>query len=295
MKVLICGSRGQLGSDCVKVLQSTHDVTAKSSRDLDITNLEAVKDSLQRTAADIVLNCAAYTKVDACETEKDRAWKVNVDGPKNLAIGVSEYGGRLIHISTDYVFDGLKKPPEPYTEDDKPTPLSYYGITKFESEQVIRRITDKHIIIRSAWVFGLHGSNFLKTMLKLVLKNPGRELKVVNDQHGSPTWSYRLAQQIGKLIEVNGSGTYHATSEGHCTWYELAVYFLEKMGVEHNIHPCSTDEYPTPAARPGNSILENKRLAQEGNNIMPRWQNEVDRFVGNYREALVSEVSGTKR
>jgi dTDP-4-dehydrorhamnose reductase len=290
MKILICGASGQLGSDCAQVLQQVHEVFALSSKELDITDSSDVDRIIGNFTPEIILNCAAYTKVDACETERELAWKVNVEGPKNLAAGVTKYGGLLIHISSDYVFDGRKEPPEPYVEDDEPNPLSYYGRTKLEGEVAVMQTTDQYIILRTAWLYGIHGRNFLKTVLKLALRNPDKKVKVVNDQFGSPTWSYRLALQIAELIEKNGRGTYHATAEGDCTWYELASHFLGKMGVPHLLVPCTSEEYPTPAIRPKNSILENKRLKKAGINLMEDWSHDVDHFVSNFQEQLLNEA-----
>lgn len=290
MKILICGSSGQLGSDCLQILQEAHEVLALSLNELDITSSSDVDKVIRNSVPDIILNCAAYTDVDACETERELAWKVNVEGPKNLASGVTKYGGLLIHISSDYVFDGRKKPPEPYVEDDEPNPLSYYGRTKLEGEVAVMQATDQYIILRTAWLYGIHGRNFLKTILELALGNPDKKVKVVNDQFGSPTWSFRLALQIAELIEKNGRGTYHATAEGHCTWYELAGHFLGEMGIGHSLIPCTSDEYPTPAIRPRNSILENKRLKKADINLMKDWSHDVDQFVSNFQEQLLNEA-----
>jgi dTDP-4-dehydrorhamnose reductase len=258
--------------------------------ELDITDVSEVEAVARDFGADVMINCAAFTRVDECETEKELACKVNVDGPGNLAAAAKKQGAQLIHISTDYVFDGRKKAPEAYTEQDDPGPISYYGVTKLAAEEAIRRITDNHIILRTAWLYGIRGQNFLKTMLTLALKDPQREIKIVNDQFGSPTWSYRLALQIEKLLESGGNGTYHATSEGYCTWYGLAAYFLGKMGVPHSFVPCTTEEYPTPAARPMNSILENRRLKEAGINLMQGWKSDVDEFVSRFRERLINET-----
>jgi dTDP-4-dehydrorhamnose reductase len=290
MKILICGGNGQLGSDCVQVLQEAHEVFALNLDELDITSSSNVDKVIRDFVPDIILNCAAYTDVDACETEREPAWKANVEGPKNLASGVTKYGGLLIHISSDYVFDGWKKQPEPYVEDDEPNPLSYYGRTKLEGEVAIMQTTDQYIILRTAWLYGIHGRNFLKTILKLALRNPDKKVKVVNDQFGSPTWSFRLALQIAELIEKNCRGTYHATAEGHCTWYELASHFLGKMGVQHSLIPCTSEEYRTPAIRPRNSILENKRLKRADINLMKDWSHDVDQFVSNFQEQLLNEA-----
>lgn len=290
MKVIILGGQGQLGSDCTEILKKTHHVMSVDLDELDITDVSEVEAVVKDFGANVIVNCAAFTRVDDCESEKDLACKVNIDGPSNLAVAAKKEGSRLIHISTDYVFDGRKRVPEAYTEKDDPDPVSYYGVTKLAAEKAIRRITDNHIILRTAWLYGIRGQNFLKTMLALALKDPQREIKIVNDQFGSPTWSYRLALQIGKLIESEGNGTFHATAEGFCTWYELATYFLGKMGVSHSFVPCTTAEYPTPAARPMNSILENKRLKEAGINLMQGWKSDLDQFVSRFGKRLISET-----
>lgn len=290
MKIIILGGKGQLGSDCTKVLKEIHDVMSVDLDELDITDISQVEAAAGNFGADVIVNCAAFTRVDDCETEKELACKVNVEGPGNLAVAAKNQGAQLIHISTDYVFDGRKKVPEAYTEKDDPDPISYYGVTKLAAEEAIRRTIENHIILRTAWLYGIRGQNFLKTMLTLALKDPQREIKIVNDQFGSPTWSYRLALQIAKLIESRGHGTYHATSEGYCTWYKLATYFLGKMGVPHSFVPCTTAEYPTPAARPMNSILENKRLKESGINLMQGWKSDLDEFGFRFRDRLINET-----
>ena len=290
MKIVILGGKGQLGSDCTKVLNETHDVMSVDLDELDITDISKVVAAAGNFGADVIVNCAAFTRVDDCETEKDLACKVNIEGPGNLAVAAKNQGAQLIHISTDYVFDGRKRVPEVYIEKDDPNPISYYGVTKLAAEEAIRRITDNHIILRTAWLYGIQGQNFLKTVLRLALNDPKREIKVVSDQFGSPTWSYRLAQQIAKLIESGGNGTYHATSEGYATWYELATDFLDKMGVHHSFVPCTTKEYPTPATRPMNSILENKRLKEAGINLMQGWKSDLAEFVLRFRDRLIKEV-----
>ena len=292
MKILISGCDGQLGSDCEQVLRRNHEAVGVDLKDMNITDLRLVKEVIGHVRPDVVVNCAAYTNVDASETDRSLAWKVNVEGPRNLASMVEKYGSRLIHISTDYVFDGRKDPPEPYLENDEPNPLSYYGKTKLEGEMAVRQTTDRYFILRTAWLYGVRGHNFLKTILLLALKNPEEAIKVVNDQFGSPTWSHTLALQIEKLVQVNGQGTYHASSEGHCTWYELAKYFLETMGVPHVLVPCVTEDYPTPALRPRNTILENRRLKERGINLMPHWQEDLDQFISMFGVRLIREARG---
>jgi len=287
---MVMGGKGQLGSDCTQVLKQKNDVISLDLEDVDIALFSDIEKKIADFVPDIIINCAAYTHVDNCETERELAWAVNVKGAKNLAVCVQKHGGRLVHISTDYVFDGLKKIPEPYVEDDELNPLSYYGTTKLEGERLVRGSSERYIILRTSWMYGVTGHNFLKTMLKMALKNPKDEIKVVRDQYGSPTWSHRLALQITKLIDKNCQGTYHASAEGYCSWYELAKYFLEKMGVPHTVVPCSSDEYPSPAIRPQNSILENRRLKKMDINIMAPWQDDLDRFIADFREQLINEA-----
>lgn len=294
MKIMVCGGKGQLGSDVARILDETHTVLSIDLDELDITCDSDFERAALEFKPDTIVNCAAYTAVDACETERELAWSANVKGPENLARYVDVHGGQLIHLSTDYVFDGKKTVPDAYTETEKTNPLSYYGQTKLEGENVVRQAAKRHIILRIAWLYGARGHNFLKTMLKLAVKDPGRRLTVVNDQYGSPTWSFRVALQIRHLIQEGGIGTYHATSEGYCTWFELARYFLNQMGVSNALVPCTTKQYPTPAPRPKNSILENRRLKDEGHNLMVPWQTDIDQFVSTFKDRLIEETREVK-
>ena len=294
MKIIVTGSNGQLGTDSVQILSETHEVVAMGRSDLDITELTSVEQVVERFRPAVILNCAAYTRVDDCEEQRALAFAVNVSGPKNLALCAQKYGGKLIHISTDYVFDGARTVPNPYVEDDEPAPVSYYGQTKLESERVIRDVTDRWIIVRTAWVYGAVGRNFPKTILRLALKEPQREIRVVNDQFGSPTWSFRLARQIERLIEVDGRGIYHAAAEGYCTWYEAAATFLKLIGVAQKVSPCTSDQYPTRAVRPGNSIMDNHRLKAEGINCMRHWKEDLEQFVTLFRDRLIHEALGER-
>jgi dTDP-4-dehydrorhamnose reductase len=291
VKVMITGAKGQLGNDCAHIFGKTNQIIAVDLEELDITRAAEVDTFVAKTQPDLIINCAAHTGVDACETEKESAWAANVSGPRNLAESVNRWGGHLVHISTDYVFDGRKPTSECYVEEDGPNPLSYYGKTKLEGENAVRNATERHTILRTAWLYGAKGHNFLKTMLKLARANPDGELKVVNDQFGSPTWSYRLALQIEKLVEKGARGIYHATAEGVCTWYELADCFLNKMEVPHRLVSCTSDEFPTAAVRPINSILENRRLKEAGINVMAPWQDDVAYFVEKFGKQLLRETA----
>jgi len=293
MKIVLIGKNGQLGSDCWEVLRGDHELVALGSRELDITQAPQVEAMVRQERPELVLNCAAYTKVDACEQERDLAYAINVAGPRHLAASLARQGGRLLHISTDYVFDGRKPVPTPYREDDPVAPLSYYAQTKAAAEEAIRQEMDDYMIVRTAWMYGRRGHNFLKTMLRLALQEPPVPIRVVNDQFGSPTWSYRLAQQLAALIAAGGQGIYHATAEGYTTWYGLATTFFQAMGLDISVTPITTAEYPTPARRPQNSILENQRLKDQGLNLMRPWQDDLQEFVSLYREALYQEIRGT--
>ncbi len=290
MKIVIIGSSGQLGSDCCKVLSKNHDAVGCDVPHIDIGNQDNVDEYLTSMQPDVIINCAAYTAVDACESELQLSWKVNAEGPKNIAQAAARLNARLIHISTDYVFDGNKPAPEPYIETDLPNPLSQYGKSKLAGEEAVIQHVANHAILRTAWLYSSTGRNFLKTMLKLAVTTPDRELQVVNDQHGSLTWSYTLAQQISTLLASELTGIMHATSEGYSSWYGAARYFLDAMQVPYTMSPCTTEEYPTPAHRPANSILENKILKEVGISTFRSWQEDIDAFVAQNREQLLAEV-----
>jgi dTDP-4-dehydrorhamnose reductase len=292
MKILLTGKNGLLGRDCLEVFQGRHEVLALGHRELDITDLAKVEETVSRFRPDAIINCAAFTQVDLCETERDAAVQGNITGPRNLALSAAHHEALLVHVSSDYVFDGMKPPPNPYLEGDPTGPLSWYGHTKLEGELAIKGISDRHVIVRTAWLYGWHGPNFLKKILKLALSPQIPELKVVNDQFGSPTWSYRLAQQLARLVEAGGQGLYHASAEGYCTCYELTRHYQASLGVDKTVRPCPTSDYPTPAVRPKNSILENRRLKDEGLNLMRPWQEDVDEFVDAFGEDLLEEVRG---
>jgi len=294
MRILLTGSSGQLGSECKEVLKSDYEVIAPDKIEFDITSWDNVIASINQLSPDIILNCAAFTKVDECETERKVSERINVEGTRNLAQVAARYDKIIVHISSDFVFNGRKRLPQPYFEDDHMNPPSFYGFTKMESEMAVKQNAPNYIIIRAGWLYGIKGDNFLKNMLKLALKRDKKSLYVVNDQFGSPTWSYRLAQQIKLLIDNGKEGVYHATSEGYCSRYEWARYFLEKMEIKIPVSSCGTKDYPMPAIRPLNSILENRQLKREGLNIMPNWQKDLDIFIDKYGEKLLKGEEETR-
>ncbi len=291
MKILISGGRGQLGHDVTRLLTLKHEVHSLGSSELDIGNREQVQEVLSIIDPEVVINCAAYTAVDNCETEKELAWRVNAQGPRNLAEGMKTTGGRLIHISTDYVFNGEKAVNKSYHEGDPVAPLSEYGRSKLAGEEAIADTCSNYLILRTAWLYGMKGGNFLKTMLRLALADPKRTLKVVNDQHGSLTWTATLARQIEAVLSPTLQGVAHATAEGSSTWYEGACYFLEAMEIPYSLSPCTTAEYPTPAHRPANSILENTVLKQAGISSFGSWQEDIRAYIGLNREQLIEEAT----
>ncbi|WP_457577724.1 dTDP-4-dehydrorhamnose reductase [Desulfomarina sp.] len=290
MKIAIIGTNGQLGSDCADLLGTSHETIGCDIPHVDITNPDSIIPFLTDARPEVIINCAAYTAVDGCEEETSLAWKVNAEGPAHLAKAAAELGSRLIHVSTDYVFDGNRKVPQPYLETDKPNPLSQYGKSKLAGEEAVLAHAGDSVILRTAWLYSATGKNFLKTMLRLALADPGRELKVVDDQFGSLTWSYTLALQIDKLLDSRLTGIMHTTAEGYSSWYEAARYFLDRMEVPYSMRPCTTAEYPTPAHRPANSILENSVLKKEGISVFRSWQEDINRFVEKHREALLEEA-----
>jgi len=290
MKILIIGSGGQLGTDCVNILQNNYEIVPIDYPQIDIGSRTSVEDVLRASVPNIIINCAAYTAVDKCETEQEAAWKINADGPRYIAECAATQGCRIIHISTDYVFDGKKDLPKPYVEDDQVNPLSEYGRSKLAGEQITLEFAPDAIILRTAWLYSAHGPNFLKTMLRLALSDPRRPFNVVNDQFGSLTWSYTLARQIERLLDLSLTGILHTTSEGHSSWYEAACYFLAKMAVPHSFVPCTTAEYPTPAHRPTNSILSNTVLDHNNLSVFRSWQEDVDLLVATHKNMLLEEA-----
>lgn len=290
MKILLTGAKGQLGSECKEVMKNDYEIIDTDLEEFDITSWDNVILTISQLSPDIILNCAAFTNVDECETKRRESERINVEGPRNLAQGAARYEKVIVHISSDFVFNGRKRLPQPYFEDDPMSPLSFYGVTKMESETAVKQNTLNYILIRTGWLYGIRGDNFIKRILALALQKDRESLRVVNDQFGSPTWSFRLAQQIKVLIDKGKEGVYHATSEGYCSRYEWVQYVLERMDIKIPVLPCTSDEYPTPAKRPANSILENRQLKTEGLNIMPSWQKDLDTFLDTYGETLVKDA-----
>jgi len=294
MKILLLGSNGMLGSDCNAVLSKEFEVIAPDKNELDIIRWDVVIEKMQEIAPDIVLNCAAFTDVDACETEHFTVRKINVEGPRNLAQGCARFNCKLIHISSDYVFSGLKTIPQPYFEDDPMSPISAYGKSKMESEVAVRENVGNYIIIRSAWLYGHHGKNFITSIVRQAMADKKKPLSVVNDQYGSPTWTHRLALQIREFVKTDARGTYHATSEGYCTRYEYACRILERLKIKRTVVPLSLKEITEGARRPSNCILENRLLKKLNIALMPEWEKDLDTYLEAYGKEYVKQAKAGK-
>lgn len=290
MRILLAGGSGLLGRECLEVLSESHQVWAPDRRQLDITLWGQVQEAVSAFRPEVILNCAAFSQVDLCETERELAYEINAVGPRHLARAAARQGGLMVHISTDYVFDGQKPSPEPYLEEDAANPLCWYGKTKLEGEQAVREEAPRHLIVRTAWLYGRRGQNFLKLILKLALDPKVPEIRVVADQYGSPTWAYRLARQLTRLLEAEAEGLFHASAEGYCSRYEQAAFFLEQLKIEKPLRPCASWEFPAAATRPLNSILENRRLKLAGLNLMRPWQEDLATFAATHGADLLREA-----
>ena len=277
MKILITGAYGMLGSDLREVLKN-HELIVTGSKDLDITNEENVIDFIDENSPEVVINAAAYTAVDDCETNYDEAYAVNAIGPKNLAVACKKQDIPLVHISTDYVFDGSKR--TPLLENDALGPQSAYGKTKLEGEKFIQEYTDKYFILRTAWLYGIHGNNFVQTMLSLAENHD--EITVVDDQIGSPTYSLDLAVSIANLLNSDKYGIYHLTNEGECSWYEFSKRIFELSDVDVKVLPVTTEEFPRPAPRPHYSVLSNQKWIKAGFPPMRKYEEALSDYLSLY-------------
>ena len=281
MKIMITGAGGQLGQDCQKAL-SHHELFCLSRSELDIADAAAVSAAVAAVRPDALVNCAAYTKVDAAESDTANCRRGNTIGPMVLSQACSAAGARLIHISTDYVFDGSLPPPAAYHEEHPARPLGVYGASKLAGEKHVLAFP-RGTVVRTAWLYGDKGPNFLLSILQRALQAPGSPLRVVDDQHGAPTWSLRLAQQIAVILDAGApDGLYHATAHGAATWYQVATAFFSLLELDHKIEPIPTSAYPTPARRPANSRLENRKLGALGLDIMAAWREELEIFTAQH-------------
>ncbi len=276
MKVLIVGCLGMLGSDLMTRFGSCHQVRGVDQQEMDITRPEQFLEQIQDFRPDVVINAAALTKVDYCETNQREAFLVNGEGAGNLAKAAACCGALMVHYSTDYIFDGLKA--GAYLEEDAPNPPSIYGKSKLLGEQLVRHHCADHLILRTSWLFGRNGPNFIRTIVDLAQK--GTPLRVVNDQRGSPSYSEDVASHTLRMVEAGCRSTYHVTNSGSCTWYELALHALECMGLKDiPVTPVATRDFPRPAPRPANSILADSQLERNGVPPLRPWQGAVREYL----------------
>lgn len=276
MKVFVTGVRGQLGYDVVNELEKRGiDAIGVDIQEMDITNAESVNTVIGEAAPDAVIHCAAYTAVDAAEDNAELCRKVNAEGTQNIANMCKTLDIPMIYISTDYVFDGQGE--RPWEPDDERNPLNVYGQTKYEGELAVQNTLEKYFIVRIAWVFGVNGKNFVKTMLNLGKTRD--HLTVVNDQFGSPTYTYDLAKLLVDMVLTDKYGFYHATNEGICTWYEFACEIFRQAGLNVKVDPVSADQYPAKAKRPSNSRMSKEKLTENGFEKLPAWQDALQRYL----------------
>ncbi len=281
MKVLVTGVGGQLGYDVVNELEKRSitalgtDIQGTNIQKMDSTDAQSVETVIRDFAPDAVIHCAAYTAVDAAEENEALCRKINVDGTQNIANVCKALDIKMIYISTDYVFGGQGE--RPWEPDDEKDPQSVYGQTKYEGELAVQNTLEKYFIVRIAWVFGLNGKNFIKTMLNL--SKTHNRLTVVNDQFGSPTYTYDLAKLLVDMVQTDKYGVYHATNEGVCSWYEFACAIFKAAGIEMEVVPVTTAEYGAKAARPYNSRMSKEKLTENGFERLPSWQDALERYL----------------
>lgn len=290
MKVLITGAKGQLGKQITNILRNGQSEIGKLPKEyenveiigvdvdvLDITDINAVRSYLTDVKPEIIINCAAYTNVDACESNEDLAFKINALGPRNLAIISNEVNAKVVHVSTDYVFSG--EGTVPFKEYDETTPVSVYGKTKLAGEKFVREIADKYYIIRTAWLYGYEGSNFVYTIIKA-----GKEkgyLTVVDDQRGNPTNAEDLAHHMLKVAVTEEYGTYHCTGTGECSWYDFASKIIEFSNIDCKVDPVTSNDYVRAAKRPSYSSLDNMMLRVTVGDEMRNWEDALKVFLNN--------------
>lgn len=283
MKIIVTGSKGQLGTDVVCELNKNGIETIGADLpELDITDSGAVENFVSSSGADAVIHCAAFTNVDIAETDKEICRRVNVDGTLNIARSCARHDIKMLYISTDYVFSGEGTAP---FETDCPTmPCNYYGESKLEGEKAVSENCGKYFIVRISWVFGENGKNFVKTMLRLSKER--KEITVVNDQIGSPTYTKDLSKLLCEMILTDKYGVYHATNEGFCSWAEFAAKIMELSGADTKIIPVTSEEYKSVAKRPSNSRLSKKSLDTGGFEHLPHWQNALERYLDNLSDNI---------
>ena len=283
MKVVLIGANGQLGSDLAKVVPARgHGLVPLTHADVEVTDAKSVEAMMHRYEPEIVLNMAAFHKVDVCEEEIEKTFAVNVYGVRNLALACRAHDAVLVHMSTDYVFGGDKTRTTPYVETDTPAPINVYGVSKLAGEHFVRYLLERYFIFRVSGLYGVAGSsgkggNFVELMLRLA--HAGKDIRVVDDQRLTPTYTVDLAHQMAAVIETEYYGLYHATSQGDCTWYEFAAEIFRQSGLSPNLNRAKTGDFGEKATRPAYSVLENKALQDIGMDMMRPWQEALRDYL----------------
>ncbi len=277
MKIAIVGADGMLGGEFVLLCKERNvEHCGYTINDIDITN-KVTLSVLEQYGPDIIINCAAYTAVDKAEEDSKLAYAVNGEGVKNIAEVALRIGAKMVHFSTDYIFSGENN--SPYLEEDEPAPMSVYGKSKLQGEVALKQIlpVEKYLLLRTAWLYGRGGTNFVKTMLRLA--GEGRDIKVVDDQYGCPTFAKDLAIWTMELLEKNKSGIYHAVNNGSCNWYQFAKKIFEFSEAVVNCSPVSSEQFPTKAKRPKYSIMSNKKLQKTLNFTIREWSEALSEYI----------------
>jgi len=306
--ILITGAEGQLGSELVEILSKKYNIIAVDEKDFDISEFKAVNNFITNSRPEIIIHSAAFTDVDGCEKEKVKAFKVNAIGTRNLCIAAKKVDAKFFHVSTDYVFDGRKE--GAYYEYDSPDPKTIYGLSKLLGENFVKEQLSRFFIVRIAWLYGKNGKNFIKKMIDLSKEK--KKIQVVNDQFGSPTWTFNVVKQIEKLIPTDFYGTYHCTSHGSCSWFEFALEVFKEIGYEVGdkdrkiltlktknseqgtqktikLKGITSKTFKTAARRPKNSILENYMLKIQNLDIMPHWKESLAAFMNTLKQSEGTE------
>lgn len=276
MKVLVFGTNGQLGKEITKQFKEKYELILQDIPSLDITSYQSVEDLISDTNPAVVINAAAYTNVEKAEEDEDTAFQVNALGAQNLALACKKSRAKLVHISTDYVFDGTTN--VEYEEFDPPNPLSVYGKSKLWGEKLVEQVGGEYFILRTSWLYG-DGPNFVRTMLKLAEQRD--HLTVVADQYGTPTYTKDLVWAIECLIQTEFYGLYHASNQGSCTWFDFALKIFELAGKSVSVAPVSTAEYPVKAKRPQYSVMTNRMLKLRGMDVMRNWEDALQDYIEN--------------
>jgi dTDP-4-dehydrorhamnose reductase len=278
VKILLLGHKGMLGNDLLLKLNMGHEVVGLDKEEIDIVSASECKKAIKEIKPDIVINTAAYTNVDGCETAKDECFAVNAEAVINIADACRDKNIRIVHFSTDYVFDGTAK--QPYKEDHQCNPINTYGASKMAGERYLRSLSENYVLIRTAWLYGVNGKNFVQTILEKVKTT--KKLTVVDDQTGSPTYTKDLAAAVDLLITQNAKGIFHITNRGNCSWYQFAVKILQEAGIHDiDVTPIRSDQLQRPATRPAYSVLSMQKFIQTTGKTMQPWQLALQDYLKN--------------